>query len=144
MVEAVPAGHWETSTLVQAIDAEGVRAAMVLNGPMNAASFAGFCDWLLAPVLKPGDLLVMDNLSSHKCSAAVDIIEATRARVVYLPPYSPDLNPIELVFSKLKQLVRTLKPRAFNELIEAAAHAIRKISPSDIDACFNHCGYVTT
>ena len=74
---------------------------MVLDGPINSVSFAGFCDWLLAPTLKPGDLVVMDNLSSHKSRAAVQAIERVGARLVYLPPYSPDLNPIEHVFAKV-------------------------------------------
>jgi len=130
VVEAVPAGHGKTSTLVHAIGLEGTRAAMVLDGPMNGVSFAGFCDWLLAPTLRPGDLVVMDNLSSHKSAAAVSIIESTGANVIYLPPDSPDLNPIELVFSKLKQLIRAATPRSFANLIEAASSAIQQITPS--------------
>lgn len=144
LVEAVPAGHWETSTLVQAIDIEGTRAAMILDGAMNGVSFAGFCDWLLAPQLRRGDLLVLDNLSSHKSDAAVQIIESVGASVVYLPPYSPDLNPIELAFSKLKQLIRSAKPRVFADLVDAACFAIQKITASDIEGFFQHDGYATT
>ena len=144
IVEAVPAGHWKTSTLVQAISLDGTRAAMVLDGAINGPSFTGFCDWLLACQLRQKDLVVMDNLSSHKSQAAVDIIESTGADVIYLPPYSPDLNPIEQVFSKLKQLIRARKPRAFTEIIDATAEAIPRITPSDIEACFTHCGYITT
>lgn len=117
---------------------------MVLDGAMNGASFTGFCDWILAGALKPGDLLVMDNLSSHKSHAAVAIIESARAEVLYLPPYSPDLNPIEMVFSKLKQLIRAAKPREFSEIIDATAVAISQITPNDIDSFFNQCGYITT
>ena len=104
VVEAVPGGKWHTSTLVQAIGLEGIRAAMVLDGPINAPSFTGFCQWLLIPALYPGDLVVMDNLSSHRSAAAIQAIEAAGARVVYLPPYSPDLNPIENIFSRATYL----------------------------------------
>lgn len=144
MIEAVPAGHWQTSTLVQAISLDGTRAAMILDGAMNSTSFNGFCDWLLARQLRPGDLVVMDNLSSHKSQRAVDILESAGAEVIYLPPYSPDLNPIEMVFSKLKQLIRASKPRAFHEIVDATAQAIPRITTNDIEACFNHCGYTTT
>lgn len=103
LVEAVPSGNWQTNTLIQAVALDGTRAAMVLDGPMNSQSFIGFCQWLLAPALHPGDLVVMDNLSSHKSAVAVQAIEDVGAEVVYLPPYSPDLNPIENIFSKVKQ-----------------------------------------
>lgn len=117
---------------------------MVLDGPMNGVSFTGFCDWLLAPTLRPGDLVVMDNLSSHKSAAAISIIESAGASVIYLPPYSPDLNPIEMVFSKLKQLIRAARPRTFGHIINAARHALLQLTQSDINAFFNHCGYLTT
>lgn len=144
LVEAVPAGHWETSTLVQAIDLNGTRAAMVLDGPMNAASFAGFCRWLLVPTLSPGDIVVMDNLSSHKSRESVAAIESAGAGIVYLPPYSPDLNPIELAFSKLKQLIRSLRPRTFSETIDAARDALLQLTHEDISSYFDHCGYEYT
>ena len=99
LVEATPGGHWRTSTLVQAVALDGTRAAMVLDGPLNSLCFAGFCQHFLAPALQPGDLVVLDNLSSHKSSAATAAIEAAGARLIYLPPYSPDLNPIENLFS---------------------------------------------
>jgi transposase len=144
LVESVPAGHWETSTLVQAISLQGIQAAMVLDGPMNAASFSGFCEWLLAPTLQPDDIVIMDNLSSHKSAQAVSTIESTGARVVYLPPYSPDLNPIEMAFSKVKQLIRALRPRSFVEIVSATRKALLEITLSDLDGYFNHCGYAST
>lgn len=144
LVEAIPAGKWQTNTLVHAIALDGTRAAMVLDGPINGPSFAGFCQWLLAPSLRPGDLLVMDNLSSHKSSAAISAIETAGATAVFLPPYSPDLNPIENIFSKIKQLVRAHRPRSLPKIIKAAAESIKKITKQEIEAIFQHCGYQTT
>jgi transposase len=141
LVEAVPSGKWQTSTLVHAIALDGTRAAMVLDGPMNGESFAGFCQWLLAPALHPGDLVVMDNLSSHKSASAVEAIEAVGAEVIYLPPYSPDLNPIENIFSKVKQLIRGLQPRSFRNIVEAVEQILPKITLDDLLATFLHCGY---
>lgn len=141
LVEAMPGGNWDTNTLVQAIALDGTRAAMILDGPIDGKSFAGFCDWLLAPNLQPGDLVVLDNLSSHKSVAAKEAIEAVGAHFVYLPPYSPDLNPIENIFSKFKQLIRALRPRNFRDIVEATAKILPKITLDDIEAVFNHCGY---
>ena len=144
LVEAIPGGKWHTNTLVQAIALDGTRAAMVLDGPINGNSFAGFCEWLLVPSLHPGDLVVMDNLSSHRSARAIEAIEAVGARVVYLPPYSPDLNPIENIFSKVKQLIRTIRPRTFRQIIQAAKQALLKITLDDLEAVFLHCGYERT
>lgn len=141
LVEAVPGGKWHTSTLVQAIGLAGTRAAMLLDGPINAPSFVGFCQWLLIPALYPGDLLVMDNLSSHRSAAAIGAIEAAGARVVYLPPYSPDLNPIENIFSKVKQLFRKIRPRNFHQIVSAAKQVLNRITLDDIESVFLNCGY---
>jgi transposase len=144
LVEAVPGGKWHTSTLVQAIGLDGIRAAMVLDGPINACCFAGFCQWLLVPALHPGDLVVMDNLSSHRSTTAIEAIEAVGARVVYLPPYSPDLNPIENIFSKVKQLFRKFRPRNYRQIVMAAKRVLNTITLDDIESVFLHCGYVGT
>lgn len=144
LIEPVPASHWETSTLVQAIGLGETRAAMILDGPINATSFSGFCEWLLAPTLQPGDIVIMDNLSSHKSATAVGTIESTGASVVYLPPYSPDLNPIEMAFSKLKQLIRSARPRTLEEIVTVTRYALRQLTPTDLEGYFNHCGYLTT
>lgn len=141
LVESVPAGKWHTNTLVQAVALDGTRAAMVLDGPINGVSFAGFCEWLLAPALFPGDLVVMDNLSSHKSSKAIQALETVGATVVFLPPYSPDLNPIENIFSKIKQLIRGIRPRTLQEIIDATKTVLSKITTSDLQAVFEHCGY---
>jgi transposase len=141
LIEAIPGGKWQTNTLVHAVALDGTRAAMVLDGPIDSNSFAGFCEWLLAPSLSPGDLVVMDNLSSHKSHRVVQAIEAVGASVVYLPPYSPDLNPIENVFSKVKQLIRGIRPRNFRQIIKAAKQVLSKITFDDLEATFLHCGY---
>ena len=115
---------------------------MVLDGPMNSVSFVGFCEWLLAPSLHPGDLVVMDNLSSHKSTQAIRAIETIGAHVVFLPPYSPDLNPIENIFSKIKQLIRGLRPRRLKQIIEAIHEALRQVSLDDIEAVYENTGYI--
>lgn len=114
---------------------------MILDGPIDGNCFAGFCEWLLAPSLHPGDLVVMDNLSSHKSIRAVQAIEAVGASVVFLPPYSPDLNPIENIFSKIKQLIRGIRPRTFSQIVEATKQALLQITIHDLEAVFIHCGY---
>ena len=144
LVEAVLGGRWETNTLVHAVSVDGTRAAMVLDGPVDSVSFAEFCKRFLAPALQPGDLVVLDNLSSHKSTAANTAIEAVGAQLVFLPPYSPDLNPIENVFSKIKQLVRGFRPKNWLEIIDAIRDALLNTSCQDIQNDFVHCGYEAT
>lgn len=119
LIEAIPGKRWTTSMLVHAVALDGTRAAMILDGPMDSLCFTGFCEHFLAPTLHPGDLVVLDNLSSHKTKAAMEAIEKVGAKMIYLPPYSLDLNPIENIFSKVKQLLRGLRPRSFHQIIEA-------------------------
>jgi transposase len=144
LVEAAPGGHWHTYTLVHAVALDGTRAAMVLDGPIDSICFAGFCEHFLASTLHPGDLVVLDNLSSHKSSAAVAAVEAVGATMVYLPPYSPDLNPIENVFSKLKQLIRGFRPHDWTQIIQSAKQALLNVTFDDIENAFLHCGYEAT
>jgi transposase len=141
LVEAVPGGHWHTYTLVHAVGLDGTRAAMVLDGPVDGVSFVGFCQHFLAPTLQPGDLVVLDNLSSHKSPAAIAAIEAAGAKLIYLPPYSPDLNPIENIFSKIKQLIRGDRPQGWREIISAAKRALLRVTTTDLQNAYNHCGY---
>ena len=143
LVEAVPGGHWRTYTLVHAVSMDGTRTAMILDGPLNSVSFAGFCAQFLAPTLQRGDLVVLDNLSSHKSPAAVEAIEAVGAKVVYLPPYSPDLNPIENIFSKIKQLIRGWRPKNWREIIHSVRQSLLQVTPDDLHNAFVHCGYAT-
>ena len=142
LVESIPGGHWKTCTLVHAISLNGTRAAMVLDGPLNGPSFTGFCEWLLAPSLNAGDYVIMDNLSTHKSAAATSAITSAGASAVYLPPYSPDLNPIENIFSKLKQLIRAMRPRFLRQIVDAVAHALSQITLDDILGVFDHAGYL--
>ena len=141
LVEAVPGGHWHIDTLVHAVALDGTRAAMLLDGPIDSLYFAGFCQHFLAPTLRPGDLVVLDNLSSHKSSAAVAAIEAVGAKLIYLPPYSPDLNPIENVFSKIKQLIRGMRPANWRQVVQSAKQALLQLTYADIENAFLHCGY---
>ena len=144
LVDTSPGGHWHTSSLVHAIALDGTRAAMVLDGPLNSLCFAGFCERFLAPNLRRGDLVVLDNLSSHKSSIASGAVEAVGAKLIYLPPYSPDLNPIENMFSKIKQLIRGLRPATWRQIIQATKQALLSITYEDIENAFFHCGYEAT
>lgn len=141
VTDFVPHGHWETTTLIHAIDCRGTRASMITNGPTNSWVFEAYVDWLLAPVLRPGDILVMDNLSSHKCPAVLKKIEATGARVCFLPPYSPDLNPIEQIFSKIKAHLCRLAVRTEKKLYNAIGKAIQAVTQNDCLNCFLNSGY---
>lgn len=144
VVDAVPYGHWQTTTLVQVIDYQGTRAAMTTNGPVNAWIFDTFVDWLLLPALRPGDILIMDNLSSHKNVSTLAKIESKGVEVRFLPPYSPDLNPIEKIFSKVKAALRRLRARSKRTLDQAISKALASITSNDCLNCFKACGYLPT
>jgi transposase len=143
VVDAVPHGHWKISTLIAALDLHGVRCSMVLDGPVNAVAFQAFLAQVLAPQLRPGDLVVMDNLSSHQGARVAELIHAAHAELVYLPPYSPDFRPIEPAFSKIKQALRSLAARAVDHLWSALPPVLDQITPSDAAGFFRHCGYAT-
>jgi len=140
----VSSGKRQTSTLVRAIALDEIRDAMFLDGPINAPSFAGFCNWLLTPALYPGNLVVFDNLSSHRSGASIQAIEAPGARVVYLPPYLPDLNHIENISSKVKQLFRKIRPRNHRHIVDAAKQVLNKTTFDDLQSVFLHYGYAGT
>jgi transposase len=141
VVDAVPHGHWQTSTLIAALDAAGVRCSMVLDGAVNRVAFEAFVEHVLTPTLRPGDLVVMDNLSSHKGPRVAELIDAAGAELVYLPPYSPDLNPIEPAFSKIKQILRSLSNRTMHALWGSIQSVLDRITPNDAAGFFRHCGY---
>ena len=141
LVAAVPHGHWKTTTLIAALGHAGVRCSMALDGPVNRAAFEAFVGQVLVPALSPGDVVVMDNLSSHKGPHVRDLIEAAGAAVLYLPAYSPDLNPIELAFSKLKQLLRSAGHRTVDALWSDVQRMLDLITPDDAQGFFTHCGY---
>lgn len=139
--DRVPNGRWETTTMIAAIGRNGAQAPWVLPGPMDGAAFAVWAAQVLAPTLRPGDIVVMDNLSAHKNPAARTAIEATGALVWNLPPYSPDLNPIEKMWSKIKALLRKAKAREPEALFQAISEAFSQVSFQDITNWFASCGY---
>ena len=148
LVRPVPAGHWRTTTFVCGLRHDGLVAPLVLDRAVNGAALgAGFglmaaCDErMLAPALEPGDLVVLDNLSSHKVAGVRQAVEARGASLLYLPPYSPDLNPIEQVFSKLKRLLRTAAARTVDALWDAIGQLLDRFSPAECARYLRHCGY---
>jgi len=121
----------------------GATAPMLLPGAMDGAAFTEYARQVLAPSLRPGDIVVMDNLTSHQASGAIDAIEKVGAVAVFLPPYSPDFNPIEMMWSKVKQCLRSAAARSFDELCHGMKNAIHAISSSDALGYFTHCGIAT-
>lgn len=141
LVAAVPHGHWKTTTLVAALGHAGMRCSMTLDGPVNRDAFEAFVQKVLVPTLCAGDVVVMDNLSSHKGPHVRDLIEAANASLLYLPPYSPDLNPIELAFAKLKQLMRSAAHRTLDALWRDVQRMLDLITADDAANFIRHCGY---
>jgi len=139
LVEKVPHGHWKTTTLIAALGITGIRCSTVVDGAVNGDVFQAFVQQVLVPQLRPGDVVVMDNLSSHKRTR--ELIEAAGAAVLFLPPYSPDLNPIEMIFAKIKQLLRSLACRTREGLWAVMQSVLDQITASDAANCFRHCGY---
>jgi len=138
---AVPHGHWKTTTFVGALRLEGMSAPMVLDGAMHGAAFLAYVEQVLAPTLSPGDIVVMDNLSSHKAAGVREAIEAADATLWYLPPYSPDLNPIEKLWSKVKAWLRRVSAKTFDGLTDAIADALRDVQTNECNNYLNACGY---
>jgi len=141
LIGKTPHGHWKTTTLIAALGIEGVRCSTVVDGAVNRDVFEAFVEQVLVPELREGDVVVLDNLSSHKSARTRELIEAAGARLVFLPPYSPDLNPIEMVFAKVKQLLRSLACRTKDALWNAMQSVLDQVTPSDAANCFKHCGY---
>lgn len=141
LIAKVPHGHWKTTTLIAALGIEGMRCSTVVDGAVNAALFEAFVEQVLAPELRPGDVVVMDNLSSHKSQRTRDLIEGAGAELRFLPPYSPDLNPIEMIFAKVKQLLRSLGCRTREALWQAIQSVLDAVTPADASNCYRHCGY---
>lgn len=141
LIEKVPHGHWKTTTLIAALDRRGIRCATTVDGGIDGDFFVAFCVQVLAPKLAPGDVVVMDNLSAHKVRGVREAIESAGASVLYLPPYSPDLNPIENAFSKIKQLLRSAGHRTMEKLWRDTQRIMDLISAQDAVGFFRHCGY---
>lgn len=144
VIAAVPHGHWKTTTFVAALRHDRLTAPVVVDGAMNGPTFLAYVKQQLVPTLSPGDLVVMDNLASHKVPGVREAINAVGAEVVYLPPYSPDLNPIELVFSKLKRLLRTAGHRTIKDLWHFLGQALDHFPPDECQRYLQHCGYNAT
>lgn len=123
------------------IGLDGTDAPLIFEGAMSKLVFESYVEQMLAPTLRQGDIVVMDNLSSHKSEKVRNMIDSRGARLVFLPPYSPDLNPIEKCWSKVKTALRAAKARTFDALVDALAKALRSVSLADIESWFAHCGY---
>ena len=141
VVDAVPHGHWCTTTMLSSIRLDGTTAAMVIEGATDAAVFRAYVDHVLVPSLRPGDIVVMDNLAPHKVPGVAEAIASVGATAWYLPPYSPDFNPIEKMWSKVKAFLRKAKARTPEALLDAIATALRTVSASDATGWFESCGY---
>jgi transposase len=144
LVAAVPHGHWKTTTMISAVRLSGACASVMVDGPVDADVFRAYVQWSLAPALDKGDIVIMDNLASHKVSAVKEMIEAAGATLRYLPPYSPDLNPIENMWSKVKESLRNAAARSFDTLQTAVWYALNHVTPCDCAGFFQHCGYAAT
>ena len=136
-----PYGHWQTHTIVAGLRVEGLTAAAVFDGPLDNPTFLAYVEQVLVPTLRPGDVVVLDNLAMHKQAAVQAAIEGAGARLRFLPPYSPDLNPIEQAFAKLKAFLRAARPRTFDHVVELMAIALDLFSPSECLNFVRHCGY---
>jgi len=139
----VPHGHWSTATFIAALRHDRLTAPLLLDGPMEGAMFLAYVQQILAPELHRGDLVICDNLSSHKVSGVREALEDCGAELLYLPAYSPDLNPIELAFSKLKAFLRQRAQRTFAGLRRATAQALDSFTPAHCTNFFRHAQYAT-
>ena len=137
-------GHWKTTTFTGALRLSGMTAPMVLDGPMNSDAFRAYVEQVLVATLRPGDIVVMDNLAPHKASTVRDVIEAAGAELRYLPPYSPDLNPIENAFAKLKAALRKAAARTVDDLDQAIRNALPTFQPQECANYFAAAGYAAT
>lgn len=138
-----PGGHWKTTTFLAGLTHEGLIAPFVLDGPINADCFCAYVEHVLVPELRPGDIVILDNLSSHKNQDAARRIAGAGARLLFLPPYSPDLNPIEMMFAKFKQLLRRAEARTVEALWRLIGSLLEEITPAECANYIRHCGYAS-
>lgn len=141
LVDKSPHGHWKTSTLIAGLRMGGVVAPAVFDGAINGDMFTAWVEQILVPGLQPGDIVILDNLSSHKSAAARALIEAAGASMMFLPAYSPDLNPIEMLFAKLKSLLRAAAARTVEGLWNAVGKLLRHIAAGECENYLRHAGY---
>ena len=141
VAEGTPQSHWHTVTMLAALTTQGLQAPMIIESPTDGDVFLAYLEQVLCPQLRPGQVVIMDNLSAHKVAGVEQLIAATGARLVYLPPYSPDFNPIEQAWSKIKQWLRAAKARTAEALDQAITEALKTITTDNAAAWFRHCGY---
>lgn len=144
VVDHVPAGKYHSTTMLGALRRDGTLAAVVYEGGTDVAVMQAFAEGELRRILRPKDIVVMDNLSAHTDARVIAAIESAGAIACYLPPYSPDLNPIEAMWSKVKEILRSLKARTAEALLDAIGVALRSVTITDAEAWFAHCGYGNT
>jgi transposase len=144
LVEPAPHGHWRTLTFIAALRHDRLEAPCVFDGPINGRRFLAYVEQCLVPVLKPGDVVIMDNLGSHKGEAVRRAIRAAGAHLFYLPPYSPDLNPIEQVFAKLKHLMRQAAERSVDATWQRIGDLLDRFTPAECASYLRNCGYAST
>jgi transposase len=138
-----PCSHWQVHTVVAALRLEGLGAPAVFDGPIDNPTFLAYVEQVLAPSLRRGDVVVLDNLAAHKQPEVRQAIEAAGAQLRFLPPYSPDFNPIELAFAKLKAFLRAARPRTFDQVSDLIAIALGLFTPAECRHYVRHCGYRT-
>ncbi len=138
----VPDVRFERTSIISVLCLNGVKAPIMFKGTLDGDFFAGYVEQVLAPALAPGDIVFLDNYSPHKANGALDPIYEIGASVIFLPEYSPDLNPIELMWSKVKAILRKLKPRTADELLSAMKTALDSVTYNDIAGWFKHDGYI--
>ena len=139
-----PCGHWQTHTVVAALRPTALTATAVFDGPIDTDTFRAYIEQVLVPTLRPGDVVVLDNLAVHKQPEVRQAIEQAGARLRFLPPYSPDFNPIEQAFAKLKAFLRRARPRTFDQICALIAAALRLFQPEECANYVRHCGYRVT
>ena len=139
--EAVPRNYGASTSIISTLGVTGVEATMTIEGSVDTTVFNEYCQQILRPTLKVGDIIVLDNLAAHRASRIEEITAECRARVIWLPPYSPDFSPIELMWSKVKAGLRKIKARTQAELEKALAGALETVTVSDCRNWFRHCGY---
>jgi len=139
--EATPNSHWSTLTMLAALTTQGLQAPMTIESPTDGDVFLAYLEQVLCPQLQPGQVVIMDDLSAHKVAGVQQLIAATGARLIYLPPYSPDFNPIEQAWSKIKQLLRSAKARTVEALESAVTQALAAVTAENALAWFSHYGY---
>ena len=141
LMASCPHGHWQTTTMISSVRLDGTSACMTIEGATNTEVFQAYVRESLVPTLRSGDIVVLDNLGAHKNEATLALISAVGAQTRFLPAYSPDLNPIELMWSKVKALLRAAEARTESTLLQAIAQALAAVTANDAKGWFAHCGY---